>query len=434
MNPFKAANHLMQKIQGTAADPATPEPGHREKYDYAVIRQALLEILSDGDLNTLCSTHYGIVHNRFSTGMTKDQKLELLLDQCRETQGMEQLFQHVKNKRPRFADFEPYCYLEQVSADAPGKAELAPAAEALAMESVGVNFQHKAEYHNRNILQVISEAFTLDELLDFIHNSADFQGFEPQAARLPEHRAVCRELSLYAQRRLTIDRLLEQIKAHKPDAYQAFRPYVKPAAFDVDAKFVVKANNEWLTALQTPASTAALGRRIVEMLEQALVRTLGTAPSPADDGNMACESAMTAAFWVPTYRMDNVRRLVGQAFTTAELARLIREEAAFKNLAGKLPPQPTHNQMLLAQLEYSYNLKRIKALLNLAQVQQPELFQRLQPYYGSAQFVSRATLTVNGDDIRLVDLHKKEFTRALRQRFSETLDGPALQAVQEIVS
>jgi hypothetical protein len=73
-------------------------------------------------------------------------------------------------------------------------------------------------------------------------------------------------------------------------------------------------------------------------------------------------------------------------------------------------------------------------LLNLAQVQQPELFQRLQPYYGSAQFVSRATLTVNGDDIRLVDLHKKEFTRALRQRFSETLDGPALQAVQEIVS
>ncbi len=65
----------------------------------ANIRQYLRDAYSDDELTALCSDHFYDVCNSFTAGMTKEQKIELLLDYCRHRNVMPNLLAALAQQR-----------------------------------------------------------------------------------------------------------------------------------------------------------------------------------------------------------------------------------------------------------------------------------------------------------------------------------------------
>ena len=66
----------------------------------ADIRKFLTELFSDEELTTLCSDYFRDVYDNFAAGMTKTQKIQLLLDHCQRRDLMPNLLAALERDRP----------------------------------------------------------------------------------------------------------------------------------------------------------------------------------------------------------------------------------------------------------------------------------------------------------------------------------------------
>lgn len=73
----------------------------------AAIRDLLSVAFSDEELTTLCFDHFRVVYDNFSSGMSKGQKIQLLLDHCTRHEQFDQLLPLVQERNPaQYARFE----------------------------------------------------------------------------------------------------------------------------------------------------------------------------------------------------------------------------------------------------------------------------------------------------------------------------------------
>jgi outer membrane protein assembly factor BamB len=92
----------------TRGDEDQRPPVPASPWNTAVIRSLLIAAFSDEELTTLCFDHFRRVYEDFSTGMSKGQKIQLLLDHCMRHNRMTELLDSVKRRNPaqhgRFQD------------------------------------------------------------------------------------------------------------------------------------------------------------------------------------------------------------------------------------------------------------------------------------------------------------------------------------------
>ncbi len=89
------------------ANSAGPEP----QLNSAVVRELLVTALSDEDLTTLCHDHFWNVYQTFSIGMSKSQKIQILMDYCERKLELSQLLEVIKVQNPRqYEHFVPRLY------------------------------------------------------------------------------------------------------------------------------------------------------------------------------------------------------------------------------------------------------------------------------------------------------------------------------------
>ena len=75
-------------------------------YETVQIRQFLKDAFSDEDLTTLCFDHFRDVYESFSAGMTKTQKIQLLIEHCQRRGTMTDLIAVLAQTRP--AQFQQF--------------------------------------------------------------------------------------------------------------------------------------------------------------------------------------------------------------------------------------------------------------------------------------------------------------------------------------
>ena len=95
---------------------SSPEAERNRDWDWdtEVIRQLLTEAFSDGELTTLCFDHFRPVYENLSSGMSKGQKIQLLLDHCTREEQVEVLLELVKDRRSaKYDRFSPRLRLEK---------------------------------------------------------------------------------------------------------------------------------------------------------------------------------------------------------------------------------------------------------------------------------------------------------------------------------
>ncbi|MFZ2422942.1 MAG: hypothetical protein WA029_17555, partial [Anaerolineae bacterium] len=76
-------------------------------FNTAAVRELLLTALSDEDLTTLCFDHFRPVHDDFTAGQSRSQRVQLLVEYCERRNAQELLLARVKETAPaRFVEYE----------------------------------------------------------------------------------------------------------------------------------------------------------------------------------------------------------------------------------------------------------------------------------------------------------------------------------------
>ena len=66
----------------------------------SAIRKLLNDALSDEDLRTLCYDHFHSVYNEFGSQMSRQEKIQLLVEYCERYDQFEKLLTHIKGINP----------------------------------------------------------------------------------------------------------------------------------------------------------------------------------------------------------------------------------------------------------------------------------------------------------------------------------------------
>jgi hypothetical protein len=85
---------LLQRAQ------AEPEPSERNAWNFEAIRNLLTAAFSDSELTNFCFDYFSEVYETFSSGMSKPQKIQELLDYSRRHVEVEHLLQLVETQNP----------------------------------------------------------------------------------------------------------------------------------------------------------------------------------------------------------------------------------------------------------------------------------------------------------------------------------------------
>ena len=85
----------------------TPQPAPSRSYNTGAIRQLLRETLSEDDLNELCMDYFPDVHESFTAGINKRQRIQQLLEYCSKRSRFAELLDRVQTINPtKFAELE----------------------------------------------------------------------------------------------------------------------------------------------------------------------------------------------------------------------------------------------------------------------------------------------------------------------------------------
>ena len=90
----------MASEEGRDVVPAATGSRDAAHYDTAAVRRLLRDALSDSDLNELCMDRFSTVYEQISLGMSKSQKIHLLIEHCARYRTMPQLLDAVRELNP----------------------------------------------------------------------------------------------------------------------------------------------------------------------------------------------------------------------------------------------------------------------------------------------------------------------------------------------
>lgn len=72
-----------------------------DQFSSGAIRKLLNEALSDEDLKTLCYDYFRPVYDEFGSQMSRQEKIQLLLEHCERRQQLDELLTYVKKTNPK---------------------------------------------------------------------------------------------------------------------------------------------------------------------------------------------------------------------------------------------------------------------------------------------------------------------------------------------
>lgn len=103
---FAAIKAEIEKMVTSAEKPvAAPPPS----YNLAKLRKFLENALTDAELNSLCMDSFEPVFNKFTDGMNKLQKINLLLSYCKMNDKLNELLKAMKEtNEEQFQNYQPY--------------------------------------------------------------------------------------------------------------------------------------------------------------------------------------------------------------------------------------------------------------------------------------------------------------------------------------
>lgn len=81
-------------------NPPPPPPPAQPEYDTAAVRELLLAAFSDEELTTFCYDYFPAVYGQFSTGMSRPQKVQRLVEHCGLNGQFAQLLARVEEANP----------------------------------------------------------------------------------------------------------------------------------------------------------------------------------------------------------------------------------------------------------------------------------------------------------------------------------------------
>lgn len=88
-------------LVGDLAQPAVAsQPQPTAKFNTAAVRELLLAAFSDEELTTFCFDYYRLVYENFAAGMSRPQKVQILMEHCERRGGMAALLGRVKDANP----------------------------------------------------------------------------------------------------------------------------------------------------------------------------------------------------------------------------------------------------------------------------------------------------------------------------------------------
>jgi hypothetical protein len=120
----------------------------------------------------------------------------------------------------------------------------------------------------------MQEAFTLDELLNFINRSEDFKEFGFDLSANASHNSVTRELLAYAQRHEKMVLLLGQLEDAMPDLYEKHGPFIEAGQLRINVTFVIKGDATRLKALDEKSLGKEFEQKILHVSEQAFFQAI----------------------------------------------------------------------------------------------------------------------------------------------------------------
>lgn len=87
-------------VEPSASQASPTESGDRISWNTATIRELLIAALTDEELTALCFDHFRSVYEQFSTGMSKTDKVQRLLDFCHRFDQVKKLLSLIKERVP----------------------------------------------------------------------------------------------------------------------------------------------------------------------------------------------------------------------------------------------------------------------------------------------------------------------------------------------
>ena len=87
---------LIERARPGLTTPPTPEHPMSQPYNLAVVRQLLAAAFSAGEISTLAFDLFPAVYHDFAAGMTRAQKIEMVLAYAERTGGVDDLLAYVQ--------------------------------------------------------------------------------------------------------------------------------------------------------------------------------------------------------------------------------------------------------------------------------------------------------------------------------------------------
>ena len=112
-----------------------------------------------------------------------------------------------------------------------------------------VSARCQLSYHRAHLRKLYLEAFTTQELQEYVY---DHPGFHDLAKQLPEpvsHSQIVLALLQYAERRLLIEELLSWARQRRRALYEQYRPYFQQGKLTVNASLTISGSDAELSAL-----------------------------------------------------------------------------------------------------------------------------------------------------------------------------------------
>jgi 3',5'-cyclic AMP phosphodiesterase CpdA len=102
---FTTASELASppRVNGLASGASSPTVSSADEanYNMAAVRELVMNSFSDEEITTMCFDHFPDVYHKFGGGMSKVQKVQALLEQCRTKRKLEDLLLLVQKYNPR---------------------------------------------------------------------------------------------------------------------------------------------------------------------------------------------------------------------------------------------------------------------------------------------------------------------------------------------
>ena len=102
VNPPAAAD-VVQELKRTVSETGQQDNDMAEaskfahhKYDTAKLREMIKKAFNDDGFTEFCFDHFRITYEKFSTGMTRLQKIQLLIEDCDRREKLDELLRLLK--------------------------------------------------------------------------------------------------------------------------------------------------------------------------------------------------------------------------------------------------------------------------------------------------------------------------------------------------